>query len=89
MGGEDWKLIKALLSHGLDGNGDRVVRWDGGDRFEAKGSNCSTLKGVFELEREGGRGDYGWRGWKKVVGGEPVIVRELSRTKSDIRTGIK
>lgn len=70
-------MIKALLSHGFDGNGNRGVGWDGGDRFEAKGSNCSTLERVFGFEGGGGRGYYGWGGWKKVVGGEPIIVREL------------
>ena len=55
MVGEDWKLIKALLSHGFDGNGNWRVGWNGGDRFEAKGSNCSTLKGVFGFKGGGGR----------------------------------
>lgn len=87
MGGEDWKLIKALLSHGFDGNGNRGVGWDGGDRFEAKGSDCSSLKGVFEFEGGGGRGGCGWGGWKKVVCGEPIIVRELPRTESGMYQG--
>lgn len=89
MWGEDWKLIKALLSHGFDGNGNWGVGWDGCDRFQTKGSNCSPLKGVFEFKGGGGRGGYGWGRWKKVVSGEPIIVRELSRTGSDIRTGME
>lgn len=88
MGGEDRKLIKALLSHGFDGNGNRGVGWDGSDRFKAKGSDCSPLKGVFEIEGWGGRGGCGWGGWKKVVCGEPIIVRELPRSESGIRAGM-
>lgn len=80
-------MIKAFLSHGFDGNGDRGVGWDGCDRFESKGSNRSSLKGVFEFDGGGGRGGCWWGGWKKVVCGEPIIVCELPRTGSGMYQG--
>jgi hypothetical protein len=78
------ELVEALFAHGFYGFAAGRVGGDCGDGFEAQGGDGGAVESVVllcggcatGLGAVGVGGERG-RGWKEVVGCEPVVVDEL------------